>query len=329
MKPLINALVLDNPEGPAFSRETDQIQFGKFQKVNVTSDNPKDQIDLQNLYLPSVTVKKFEGTMDRDTVLINKNNVGSDLVGFCFFLKGGLTSYVPYSYDASNITGGDQKFKYDPDSEMSHLIKANQQLEFIHISVQPNHFLDLLPSGEHWSDELGEKIQRKQLVFKETTTSICLLQQMALQNIKLNLYDGKLGMLMLESSVTQAIVGLMEQSFRKENAVAIKLNRRDSDLMHEIRNYILQTFLHPHSLSCLARHFGINQTKLISGFKSAFGTSIFEYICGLKLQHAKKLLEEDGLFVQEVASILGYKNPNHFSAAFKKKFGISPSVLKG
>jgi AraC-like DNA-binding protein len=29
----------------------------------------------------------------------------------------------------------------------------------------------------------------------------------------------------------------------------------------------------------------------------------------------------------EISDKIGYKNPQHFSTAFKKKFGISPSAL--
>ncbi|NML68572.1 helix-turn-helix transcriptional regulator [Chryseobacterium sp. RP-3-3] len=32
--------------------------------------------------------------------------------------------------------------------------------------------------------------------------------------------------------------------------------------------------------------------------------------------------------ISEVSDVVGYKNPRHFSTAFKKKFGIVPSPLK-
>jgi YesN/AraC family two-component response regulator len=46
------------------------------------------------------------------------------------------------------------------------------------------------------------------------------------------------------------------------------------------------------------------------------------------MEYAKKLLEKEGLQVKEVAPILGYKNPHHFTVAFKKKFGVNPSHLR-
>ena len=48
----------------------------------------------------------------------------------------------------------------------------------------------------------------------------------------------------------------------------------------------------------------------------------------LKMEYAMRLIREDQKLVTEAARILGYKNPHHFSAAFKKKFGLCPSAVK-
>ncbi|MEJ0054176.1 MAG: AraC family transcriptional regulator [Bacteroidota bacterium] len=45
------------------------------------------------------------------------------------------------------------------------------------------------------------------------------------------------------------------------------------------------------------------------------------------MEHAWHLLKNENWRVVEVAREVGYKNPNHFSTAFKRKYGISPSQL--
>ena len=82
-----------------------------------------------------------------------------------------------------------------------------------------------------------------------------------------------------------------------------------------------------HSLNCLAKHFGTSTNKLMTMFKKTFGKSLFEYISELKMDMAHSMLQEKGKMVVEVARITGYKNPNHFSTAFKKRFGVSPSQV--
>jgi AraC family transcriptional activator of pyochelin receptor len=44
--------------------------------------------------------------------------------------------------------------------------------------------------------------------------------------------------------------------------------------------------------------------------------------------HARMLLLEEKMLVSEVAGTIGYKNANHFSTAFKRKFGITPKALR-
>ncbi len=42
------------------------------------------------------------------------------------------------------------------------------------------------------------------------------------------------------------------------------------------------------------------------------------------MEKAKNILLNNKISVSEVSEIIDYKNPQHFSSAFKKKFGISP-----
>jgi AraC-like DNA-binding protein len=46
------------------------------------------------------------------------------------------------------------------------------------------------------------------------------------------------------------------------------------------------------------------------------------------MQEAKRLLLEEKMYVNEVAALVGYQHPHHFTAAFRKKFGLVPTDLK-
>lgn len=43
------------------------------------------------------------------------------------------------------------------------------------------------------------------------------------------------------------------------------------------------------------------------------------------MEQAERYLRERKLSICEVANLVGYSNLSHFSAAFKSKFGITPS----
>jgi len=84
----------------------------------------------------------------------------------------------------------------------------------------------------------------------------------------------------------------------------------------------------PPGLSELATIIGINEYKLKRGFREMFGNTVFGYLANARLEIAKNNLLENKKTVSEIAAELGYSSLQHFSSAFKEKFGISPGKLK-
>lgn len=80
----------------------------------------------------------------------------------------------------------------------------------------------------------------------------------------------------------------------------------------------------PPGLKELAKAAGLNEYQLKVGFKEIYGNTVYGYLLDHKLDHARALLDTQQLQVNEVAYQIGYANPSHFIAAFKKKFGVTP-----
>jgi AraC family transcriptional regulator len=93
------------------------------------------------------------------------------------------------------------------------------------------------------------------------------------------------------------------------------------------REVLLQHIGEPITIKALSRKVAINECYLKKGFKEIFGTTIFDFYQGQRMEHAKYLLYEKGLSVTEVSSLLGYSSISHFSTAFKKHTGIKPCEL--
>lgn len=53
---------------------------------------------------------------------------------------------------------------------------------------------------------------------------------------------------------------------------------------------------------------------------------IHSYITKLRMEHARRLLMQEAT-VNGVSAALGYKNPSHFIASFRKYFGVTPKQL--
>lgn len=77
----------------------------------------------------------------------------------------------------------------------------------------------------------------------------------------------------------------------------------------------------------LCRVLGMSRSQLYRKFKALTGRSIGEFIRTIRLERARHLLETTDLNISQVALESGFKNLSHFSKAFKKVYGISPTEI--
>jgi len=101
----------------------------------------------------------------------------------------------------------------------------------------------------------------------------------------------------------------------------------DQETVRKIKHakeYMLKHMEAPPGLKELAKQAGLNEYQLKVGFKEIYGNTVFGYLLDHKLDHARVLLDSAKFQVNEVAYQIGYTNPSHFIASFKKKFGVTP-----
>lgn len=281
----------------------------------------------KDMYLPNFALRYTEGKIGADAIMFNEEGSGIDLPGSCLFMKGNFTSILPNGESALAGYNGTQNFKYDPDNQFRHIIHGDKQFQLLHISYKEEYLNYFLPENERWADELKTRIRNRQRVFGERSVYISAEQEMALQTIFNNPLNGKLGYLMLEAAVVQIILFQLNGLFRNYQSRVSRTEKRDEETAWSLKEHLTENFLDDHSLESLAQMFCMNTNKLMSVFKKHFHKSIFEYIQELRMRHAYALLLDD-IQVTEVARVLGYKNPNHFSAAFKREFGVVPTGVK-
>lgn len=140
-------------------------------------------------------------------------------------------------------------------------------------------------------------------------------------------YTGDLKGIYLESKAVQLFLAQVSQLDRL-NKRESKLKRYDIDCLYAVKEYLDLNYFADLSIVDLAREAGINQTKLKAGFKELFNHTVFGYLRDLRMLEAKRLLQDEGLNVNEVSERIGYSYPQHFSSAFKRKFGVLPKAIK-
>jgi len=94
--------------------------------------------------------------------------------------------------------------------------------------------------------------------------------------------------------------------------------------IREARDLLINDLTSPLKLKDLTKAVGTNEFKLKVGFKSMYGTTVYAYFNNYRMEYARKLLTKNSHNVKDVSHKIGYANPSHFIAAYKKKFGITP-----
>lgn len=78
----------------------------------------------------------------------------------------------------------------------------------------------------------------------------------------------------------------------------------------------------------VASHVGYSSNYFSSEFKKQIGVEFQKYLSDSRLDFAKKLLQLPQFSITEVCFECGFNTYQHFSRAFKSKFGITPKEMK-
>ena len=81
-------------------------------------------------------------------------------------------------------------------------------------------------------------------------------------------------------------------------------------------------------VDAIAKKVALSESTLKRYFKTVFNRSLYEHYLEIKMEHAKRLMLEKHVTVNEVASILNYEKVSSFIETFKKHHGYSPGQLK-
>ena len=117
--------------------------------------------------------------------------------------------------------------------------------------------------------------------------------------------------------------GMQEQ----EDAVRkIELKGNDAALMEKIMNAVNRRIDDSDfNVEALASEVGLSRVQLHRRMKELTGIPVGDFIRNLRLQQAARLLAAGDTTVSQVTYAVGFSNPTHFSTAFKKHFGVTPS----
>lgn len=135
--------------------------------------------------------------------------------------------------------------------------------------------------------------------------------------------------LFLKSKTLELLVlQLLQFELLKAGEPKHQLKKEELEKMHEVRAILMDNIGNQFSLRTLAHMVGTNEFNLKRNFKTAFGTTVYNYLNQYKMEQAKTMLIEKDISITELSLKMGYKYATHFSSAFKRYFGYLPNKLK-
>ncbi|MDD6485134.1 MAG: AraC family transcriptional regulator [Clostridiales bacterium] len=110
----------------------------------------------------------------------------------------------------------------------------------------------------------------------------------------------------------------------------LKPEDRDScdDVIFNSMRYISNHFCEDINLEKCASNCCLSVSRYTHLFKEKIGISPYKLIVRLRIEKAKKLLENTSASVTEISEDVGFLDPAYFSRFFKDKNGLSPSEYR-
>jgi len=254
------------------------------------------------------------------------------LFGFSFCIAGGFLTKVSGRV-TDLVTRSDEAHVgfFQGDIKTISQIEAGQKISLIQISAGPQ-LLEMLTEAslEHSQQPLNLIFSSNQAGFQWQTQKMTPAMILSLQQILRCPYHGLTKRIYLESKALELIALQLNQlsEIQRHLSSSSTLKADDIARIYLARDILILNLEDPPSLLALAKQSGINSLKLKQGFRQIFQTTVFGYLHTHRMEEARRLLELGNLSVTQVAQAVGYAHPGKFAAAFKKKFGISPKVLK-
>lgn len=120
--------------------------------------------------------------------------------------------------------------------------------------------------------------------------------------------------------------------YRRDSQLSYSLMRiskpHQDDMVNSIQAKIDQDCTAHLSIEALAIEHNVSQRTLIRRFNSALGMPPNTYLQSVRIERARKMLEESDFNIDTVMNKIGYEDSSSFRRLFKKKTGLTPTEYR-
>lgn len=247
-----------------------------------------------------------------------------DMVELHFSLKGGGTIDNRLDGLQYRFNSNEHNIFHVPRLDGDANYRVGESHEFFEVHFASAHFIELAKnSNDVIKRFIDHVISGKNAFVSEQNLPITLPMLQCINDIRHCKYKGGLKLLFLQARCVELLI-LQAEAFEQQQLgkVALKTGR-DRDAIVYAYEYLLAHISDPPTIDQLASIAGVNTFKLKKGFRELYDNTVFGCLNDARMHRAKEQLR-DGMHIKCIADELGYSSVQHFSAAFKKRFGVPP-----
>ena len=114
----------------------------------------------------------------------------------------------------------------------------------------------------------------------------------------------------------------------RNNILSGNNSKRSADIFQKVLNYIHDHYTEPLTNNSLAKRFNYHPNYISQLFVQRTGTSLHQYLLGIRVRHALYLLQTTNLTIKEICIQSGFGNVSYFCQYIKKSTGYPPSSFR-
>ncbi|CUH53718.1 GlxA family transcriptional regulator [Shimia marina] len=195
----------------------------------------------------------------------------------------------------------------------------------------------LLPDKKvaaHWAistsiQETFPDLDVRQQVYDTSSKSLTCAGGLATADMFLNVIGTQQGTNCAQKTAAAlACSSIRDQSNAQTLSAACEIGAKSVHLVQAVE-IMRENLEHPLSPTVIAKTVGVSSRQLERLFSKHLGMSPKSYSNKLRLENARRLIQQTKLSVLEVAIASGFSSTSHFSKQYRKRFGASPSSERG
>ena len=206
------------------------------------------------------------------------------------------------------------------DAHTAHELRSSDCV-FICVQFEQSMFEQTLPSPEHPQFFCNSAVQGNSAAFDTIRTLLARLVK--------NNADQQQGYELRNWSYIYEFMDVMYNNFRVDRSHAQDAqSHRYAARVTKIAKLVREHHTENLSLSQLADMVHLSAPYLSKFFDQQFGMTFLAYLTQIRLNHAVNLLLTTEKIIEDVSADSGFPNSHAFVQAFKKEFGVLPSVYR-